>query len=102
MTTIQDFASRVEAAHKDYIRKSYPGLDVNDRCHLPNGRGTYPVYGVTVKAGPKYTRVDVGSSGRFMVENSTGQIYGIKAYGVIHRGHYFGTLSDPSPSAFQR
>jgi len=34
----------------------------------------------------------VGSSGKYMVENETGRIFGIKAYGVIHRGHYFGTL----------
>ena len=27
-----------------------------------------------------------------MVELSTGNIYGIKAYGVIHRGHFYGTL----------
>ncbi len=27
-----------------------------------------------------------------MVENETGNIYGIKAYGVIHKGHFYGTL----------
>jgi hypothetical protein len=42
--------------------------------------------------GPKYTKVDVGSSGKYMIVNDTGEIYGIKAYGVIHRGHYYGTL----------
>ena len=45
-----------------------------------------------VKPGRKYTKVDVGSSGKYMVENATGRIYGIKAYGVIHLGHYYGTL----------
>jgi hypothetical protein len=40
----------------------------------------------------KYTRIDIGSSGRYMIDNNTGEIFGIKAYGVIHRGHYFGTL----------
>jgi len=29
-----------------------------------------------------------------MVEISTEKIYGIKAYGVIHRGHYYGTLDE--------
>lgn len=42
--------------------------------------------------GQKYTRVDIGSSGRYMVVNATGEIFGIKAYGVIHKGHYYGTL----------
>lgn len=40
----------------------------------------------------KYTRVDVGGSGAYMVVNETGEIFGIKAYGVIHRGHFYGTL----------
>lgn len=49
-------------------------------------------YAVTVKVGKKFTKVDIGSSGRYMVDNSTGAIFGIKAYGVVHRGHQFGTL----------
>lgn len=45
-----------------------------------------------VKIGRKYANVDVGASGAYMVEMATGSIYSIKGYGVIHRGHYFGTL----------
>ena len=45
-----------------------------------------------VKMGRKYANVDVGDSGRYMVELSTSNIYDIKAYGVIHRGHQYGTL----------
>ena len=45
-----------------------------------------------IVAGSKYTKVDVGKSGKYMVVNATGEIYGIKGYGVIHRGQYFGTL----------
>lgn len=47
---------------------------------------------VKVRPGPKYARVDVGNSGKYMVVNATGEIFGIKAYGVIHRGHQYGTL----------
>ena len=46
----------------------------------------------TVKPGPKYTKIDVGTSGKYMVVNDTGEIFGIKGYGVIHRGHQYGTL----------
>lgn len=46
---------------------------------------------VTIKLGRKYTKVDIGRSGRYMIDNE-GNIYGIKGYGVIHRGHHFGTL----------
>ena len=45
-----------------------------------------------IKMGRKYANVDVGDSGKYMVELDTSRIYGIKGYGVIHRGHYFGTL----------
>lgn len=46
---------------------------------------------VTVTIGKTYARVDVGDSGRYMVD-ADGNIFGIKAYGVIHRGHQYGTL----------
>ena len=45
-----------------------------------------------IHEGKKYTRVDIGTSGRYMVENSTGNIFGIKGYGQIHKGHFYGTV----------
>ena len=47
---------------------------------------------VFVKPGLKYIKIDVGGSGKYMVEASTGNIFGIKAYGVINRGYKFGNL----------
>lgn len=56
---------------------------------------------VEVIPGPKYTKVDRGTpfgdsthpgQGYLMVENATGNIYGIKGYGRAHRGHFYGTL----------
>lgn len=49
-------------------------------------------YKTIVKKGSKYTKVNQGSYGRFMVDNKTGDIYGIKAYNVINKKHYYGTL----------
>jgi len=46
----------------------------------------------SVKQGKKYTKIDVGGSGKLMID-SEGNIFGIKAYGVIHRGHCYGTLN---------
>ena len=46
---------------------------------------------VSIKEGRKFTRVDVGRSGAYMVDKA-GNIFGIKAYGVVHRGHQYGTL----------
>jgi hypothetical protein len=51
---------------------------------------------VQVKEGPVYTKIDRGPernmSGMLMVENATGEVYGIKGYGRVHRGHHYGNL----------
>jgi len=48
---------------------------------------------VKIAYGRKYINVDVGGSGVFMVVKETGDIFGIKGYGTIHKGHHYGTLS---------
>jgi hypothetical protein len=52
---------------------------------------------VAVKPGLVYTKVDIGPegnmSGKYMIENATGIIYGIKGYGKVHKGHRYGTLA---------
>lgn len=45
-----------------------------------------------IKSGKKYDKIDIGDSGKLMVVKATGEVFGIKAYGVIHRGHAYGTL----------
>ncbi len=40
----------------------------------------------------RFVKVDVGTSGKYMVEVGTGRIYFIKGYGVVHYGYLFGTL----------
>jgi hypothetical protein len=45
-----------------------------------------------VHDGKKYARVDNADSGRYMVEMATGNIFGIKAYGQVHKGHFYGTV----------
>lgn len=46
----------------------------------------------SIKLGKKYAKVDIGTSGRYMVEVETGNIFGIKGYGQVHKGHFYGTL----------
>jgi hypothetical protein len=67
--------------------------------HKAQGFTSFDPPAVKVKPGRKYIKVDVGTSGKYMVEpepemEETGHIWGIKAYGVIHRGHYYGTLDE--------
>jgi hypothetical protein len=53
---------------------------------------------VKVTAGRKYTRIDRGAgehlSGYLMIDNATGEIFGIKAYGVPHKSYRYGVLAD--------
>ena len=79
--TVQDFADRLDSEQRSRYAREYPNIDLND------GR-----YRAAVHVGPKYTRVDFDQSGKYMVVNATGEIFGIKGYGVIHRGHQYGTL----------
>lgn len=83
MTTEQKIArlaALIEQHRTEYLNRRYPGLldVVNDAK-------------VTVRPGSKYVKVDVGTSGKYMVD-AAGNIWGIKAYGVPHKGHGYGTL----------
>jgi len=79
---IQEFRALVEKQQMESLLKRHPDypLDMaNHSCH------------VTVTPGKKYIKIDVGTSGKFMLD-AEGNIFGIKGYGVIHRGHRYGTL----------
>jgi len=78
---LERFRARVEAEQFQNLQRKAPKLA--EIC--PD------YYAVTIKPGKKYTKVDVGTSGKFMVTQD-GEIFGIKGYGVIHRGHRYGTL----------
>ncbi|MDO8490836.1 MAG: hypothetical protein Q7T04_02330 [Dehalococcoidia bacterium] len=87
--TIEEFARKVEEGEIAGLRRAKLDCEAN----LNNAK-------TTIKPGKRWTKVDVGSSGRYMVDMD-GSIYGIKAYGVPHFGHPFGTLENPNPRCFQ-
>lgn len=84
MATVEEFAALVLEQRQARLRADYPTSD------------QWEWETVNVKPGKKYTKVDVGPrhnmSGEYMIDNATGEIFGIKGYGVIHRGHRYGTL----------
>ena len=45
-----------------------------------------------IKFGKKYDKIDIGGSGKLMNVKETGEVFGIKGYGDIHKGHQYGTL----------
>ena len=67
--------------------------DKKEYCRIIGWDWEVQSHGMTAHCheGKKYWRVDVGDSGAYMVD-CDGNIFGIKAYGVIHRGHSYGTL----------
>ena len=78
---IESLASLLEAQQVEALVKSGNDCEANrNSCRT------------SIKPGAKYTKIDVGTSGKLMVVNATGEIFGIKAYGVIHRGHPYGTI----------
>ena len=86
MGKLQIFVKLVEAETLATLNKRFPeSLDKHPDMWVKDSK-------VTTRPGKKYTKVDVGPSGKYMVVNDTGEIFGIKGYGVIHRGHQYGTL----------
>lgn len=85
------FARNVLQQQRERYARDYPkpyedGTTQGDHC------------AVRVHRRKRYTLVDVGPqhniSGRYMIDNETdpAEIFGIKGYGKVHRGHRFGTL----------
>ena len=83
MSTIEELADLILTQSKERLARKYSKEQASWEK-------------VEVKPGPKYTKVDRGPgsnmSGMLMIENSTGMIYGIKGYGKVHKGHFYGTL----------
>ena len=80
MDKIKEFAAMLEAQQKEQRIKDGVGCEAN----LHNCM-------VSIIEGNKYTKINVGPSAKYMIDKS-GNIYGVKAYGVIHKGHHYGTL----------
>ena len=81
MNKIEVFRATLEAAQRQSLLAQgfKTAVDIGDHV-------------CRVKIGRKYANVDVGRSGKYMVEIATEKIFGIKGYGVIHRSHQYGTL----------
>jgi len=73
------FVSLLQTKIDEYNKSYYPHLSKEP---------------VIIKTGRKYTKIDVGSSGKFMLDNSNEHLYFIKGYGVIDRRKDFGFLPD--------
>lgn len=67
-----DFAAKLNACHVAYMKKNFPGTPDNCMEQV-----------VVKKVGMKWIYIDIGTSGAWLIEKTTGEIYNIKsAYGV--------------------
>lgn len=82
---LEAFRQLVEADQLAEYRRNHEGMTINPELEKDETR-------VRSIPGRKYAKVDVRTSGKFMVEVSTGNIFGIKGYGQVHKGHFYGTL----------
>jgi hypothetical protein len=78
---IKKFAKQVTEDQQDNLIAS----DLACQTNMTNAIASH-------SKGQKYWKVNVGGSGKFMVEIETEIIYGIKGYGQVHKGHAYGTL----------
>lgn len=83
--TIEEFARQVQDETQAELRRRFPESPWMWESEVTQ-----------VVPGRVYTKVDVGPphnmSGRYMVDNQTGVIYGIKGYGRVDKRHRYGTL----------
>jgi len=77
---IKQFAEILERQQIERLQKTGLGCEAN----IINCK-------VSIKQGKKYVKVDVGRSGKYMIDDNE-DIYGIKAYGVINKKHHYGNL----------
>lgn len=77
---LQAFAEVLEQHHIEDLKRRDLACQANlNQCK------------VSIKPGKKYTKIDVGSSGKYMVDGD-GNIFGIKGYGQINKKKHYGTL----------
>jgi hypothetical protein len=82
---VNAFAKDLEKKVINYYKTEYPNIYDNDKT----GENSWKV---RIKKGKKYTKIDIGSSGKFMYDISDGHLYYIKGYGTIDRKKDFGDL----------
>ena len=78
---LQLLCDKITNQSRDHLKM----LDLGCETNLESAKVTY-------KIKKKYTYIDNRDSGKYMI-NKEGEIYGIKAYGVINLRRSYGTLN---------
>jgi len=93
----KQFAELLQQRVEDYYKKFTAHFNDRDKKQGKERNVDYHIHErewqVDVKPGKNYIKIDVGSSGKFMVDENNG-LYFIKGYGVIDKKKYFGKLEN--------
>jgi len=92
-TTGIDICPKMVEAFVQVVQQ-YQEADNTD--HYDHQKFTHPNDQVHGHFGHKYYRLDIGSSGAFMVDIKTGTIYGIKGYMKVDKNKISGNIYDPN------
>lgn len=80
---LNQFAEILQLKVNDYYLANYRESFLKG-CHRTD---------VKVTEGKKYIRIDVGDSGKFMLDTTDNNLYFIKGYGTVDKKKCFGELS---------
>ena len=87
-TTEQTKPQTVEELLADWHEAMWKSKPYNDRAMYDSGDAK------TATARKKYTCLDTGTSGAFMLDNATGEVFCIKGYGKVDKRKRVGVLGD--------
>ena len=66
----------------------------NNECFFNLDGSLTEQYKVNCKEKKKYFYIDFGTSGAFMIDKSTGEIFNIKNYGTVNKAKFRGTINN--------
>jgi hypothetical protein len=96
--TIKPKVKSVDLTEKDYFAKAEKLADMITEAlasHWDLHKNSNTMKAVPLKTkNQKYIKINMGTSGKFMVDVSNGAIYGIKGYGKINKDHKYGNIED--------
>lgn len=82
---IERIVRELADAERERLQREYPRIASDDAIWEQS-------YKPKCKEKRDYWNIDLGTSGAWMVEKSTGNLFGIDAYGVPNRRKYYGPV----------
>lgn len=89
MEEIKKFVEELNEAQKERFKE----LGYKSECFIVDDELTEQ-HRFNIKEKKKYIYIDCGTGGNFMIIKDTLEIFGIKAYGTINKGKFYGRIGE--------